>query len=64
MQILTFPDCLGTTTMPEYHGEGSLTGDMIPIDFIYLNSFCAFCVVAAVLFWLYEVKMVWHLLSV
>ena len=36
----TCPDGFGATTIPEHHGESSVTGDMTPIDSIHFNSCC------------------------
>ena len=56
MQIHTCPDGLGTATMPEHHGDGSLTGDMTPNDSIRLNSFCTLLRRGSSTFWLCEEK--------
>jgi len=37
-QILTFPDCLGTTAMPAHHRVGLQTGEMTPRDSIIMFS--------------------------
>ena len=65
----TWPDGLGITTMPEHHGDGLLTGDITPIDSIYVNSSCTLVHNGSGTFLYsynknyYEVKMVWFLPS-
>ena len=53
-QILNRPDGFGTTTMPEHHGNGWVTGNITPSDSICL---VLYCVEVMVHIWLCKEKM-------